>query len=211
MKVDRINTFRLGADDDEVEIENDPTELKGDIPDVVYHGTSTKDLESILIYGLYPSKGISKFQRGGIYHQEHSFFTSDFNTAVFYANNATLDKEHKRKQETYPIILKLKIPDKNLIFPDYDADVSTTSPRYFPNFGHKNVSKPISTMKSMGLSRETGKWSYKGRIPASHILEVYYYNEVNNVWIKTKPRSWRRVLKFGHLDRIAYKLGMEGG
>lgn len=100
-----------------------PAELKGDVPNIVYHGTTSVLLESILQYGLYPGQAPSRFEI--IQHLEHIFFTASFPEAAFYAFHAK--RVDKQKYENFPIIIELTIPDKNLLFPDYDADISTTS------------------------------------------------------------------------------------
>ena len=191
--------------DDYKEIEYSPDELKGDIPSIVFHGTLSHQLGSILKYGLDPDRGLSQFSKQGIFHPEHNFFTATFQEALYYAFNAKHQAKHK--WDAFPIILEIKIPDKNLVGPDYDYDFSTTTPRYFQRPQEPSSS---ATMKSMGLSREVGKWSYKGRIPANHIRWVYYYLPFEHKWKKSRPETWTKLLSNYDWETIAYKLGLQG-
>ena len=190
---------------DDKEIEYSPKKLLGGIPDVAFHGTNSNALEDILKFGLDPERGLSKFSSRNIFHTEHVFLSATFQEALYYAFNA--QRQDKRKSwGNFPIVIELVIPDKNLLYPDYDADVSTTSKRYFPKFQDDPYTK--SDMKSMGLSRETGKWSYKGRIPASHIKWVYYYKPFEHIWKKSRPETWQKILQNLGWDSIGHKLGL---
>ena len=185
---------------DDNEIDYSPQKLVGDIPSVVFHGTSTHVLKNILKYGLYPGKGTSNFSSRGIYHTEYIFFTATFQAAIFYALNAK-----RENSDNFPIVIEFQIPDKNLLYPDYDADISTTTKRHFPRLSDPPAK---STMKSMGLSRETGKWAYKGRIPASHIQWIYYYIPSQKKWKKSKPDTWRKLLDKYDWELIGWKLNL---
>jgi len=190
---------------DDKEIEYSPKKMLAGTPDVAFHGTNSNALKDILKFGLDPGRGPSKFATRKIFHPEHIFLTAVFQEALFYAFNA--QRQDKRQSwGNFPIVIELEIPDKNLLYPDYDADVSTTSKRYFPKFQDDPYTK--SDMKSMGLSREMGKWSYKGRIPASHIKWVYYYKPYGHVWKKSRPETWQKLLQNSDWETIGYKLGL---
>jgi hypothetical protein len=184
-----------------------PSQLVGGIPKIVYHGTNSIALKDILTYGLDPGRGTSKWSRNNIIHKSHIFFISEFEEAIFYAKNAVREDEEEGKYYNYPIIIELTIPDQSLIVPDFDADISTTSPEYYQGM---RTSEPTTktTMKSMGVSRETGRWGYKGRIPAKFIRWVYYYNDNQKKWHKSKPDVWRKLLDRYDWETIGYKLGM---
>jgi hypothetical protein len=190
--------------DDDKEIEYPTNKLVGGMPDVMFHGTNSHALGDIIRFGLDASRGSSKFASRGIHHPEHVFFTAVFQEAIYYAFNAK--REDKKKWNNYPIIVEFTIPDKALIHPDYDADISTTSNRYFPKF--QSQLKRASDMKSTGITRETGKWSYKGRIPASFIRWIYYYKPFEHKWYKSKPETWAKLLSKYEWETLGYKLGL---
>lgn len=194
----------LPHEDDDVEVEYPKNKLLGKVPDVAFHGTNSQVLSSILKYGLDASLGNSRFAKQGIHHDEHVFFTATFHEAKFYAFNA----KHQEKTHwgNYPIIIEFTIPDKALLYPDYDSDVSTTTARTFPKF--QKLTKATSDMKSTGLTRESGKWSYKGRIPASFIRWVYYYKPFEHKWYKSKPETWVKLLNNYDWETLGYKLGL---
>lgn len=189
---------------DDIETKIPVRKITGKIPSKVFHGTSTIHLKSILKYGLYPNEGESKFSKSGVYHYEHVFLAAMFNTATFYAMNAV--HEESKKHDNFPIVIELTVPDPDLLFPDYDADISTLEDPYY-NHPH-NVDNKTS-MKSMGVSRETGKWGYKGRIPSHFIKWVYYYNGYEKKWHRSRPEVWRKILNKYDFETISYKLGMD--
>jgi len=190
---------------DDKEIEYPPEKLLGGIPDVFFHGTNSNALKDILKFGLDPGRGPSRFASRNIFHNDHVFLSATFQEALYYAFNA--QRQDKRQSwSNFPIVIELEIPDKDLLYPDYDADVSTTSKRYFPKFQSDPITK--SSMKSMGISRETGKWSYKGRIPASHIRWVYYYKPFQHVWKKSRPETWTKLLMNADWEMIGHRLGL---
>jgi len=190
------------GNDDEIEKIYNKKQLKGEIPPTLFHGTNSKVLNSILKYGLDPGRGPSRFSDRDITHIEHIFFAATFEQSTYYAFNAT--EKEKNKWNVFPIIIELSVPDKNLIVPDFDADVSTTSSPYF-NLGHGPNPRKTS-MKAMGISRETGKWGYKGRIPAKFIKYIYYYKPLSKIWKKSKPDIWRKLLDKYDWETIGYKL-----
>lgn len=192
-------------DDDKI-VAHPVKKLIGGVPKVVFHGTNSHALKSILDYGLDAARGDSKFAKQGIVHDEHVFFTAVFEEALYYAFNAK--QQDNKKWNNYPIVVELTIPDPSLLDPDYDADVSTTSARVFPVF--QQNTKQTSDMKAMGLSRETGKWSYKGRIPTSFIRWIYYYKPFEHKWYRSKPETWTKLLSHYDWETLGYKLGLNG-
>jgi hypothetical protein len=205
LNVDKISRYFNTPENDDIEKTYPQSKLVGGIPSIAFHGTNTLALGNILKYGLDPGRGSSKFASQKIYHEEHIFFTAEFLEATHYAENAV--RNDKKGWENYPIVIELIIPDKNLITPDYDADISVTTPRYYEK--ERPVEPDIKTsMKSMGVSRETGKWGYKGRIPANFIKWVYYFNTFEKKWHKSRPDVWRKLLNNYDWEHIAYKLNM---
>ena len=196
--------YKTNSNDDIIDVDYPAKKLVGGIPEVVFHGTNSKELQSILTYGLDPGRGSSRWEKQNIFHEEHVFFTSTFQEATYYAENAV--RVEKRGGENFPIVLELTIPDTSLIDPDYDADTMTTQQRTYHQHPVDKFTK--SSMKSMGISRETGKWGYKGRIPAKFIKWVYYYNGFQKKWHKSRPDVWKKLLDRYDWETIGYKLGL---
>lgn len=207
LKAKKIAQYKSDYHGDDVTLSYRQKDLIGGIPKAGFHGTTTAHLEDILSVGLAPGKGESKWQKQGIYHNEHVFFAATFHDAAFYAHNAVHNSDHK--WNNWPVVLEFTIPDPAKVGSDYDADQLSTGPRQFDTQqdNHYNVDK--SDMKSMGLSREVGKWSYQGRIPAQFIKWVYYYNNHEKKWHKSTPATWRKLLAKTDWEMIGYRLGMD--
>lgn len=169
----------------------------------MFHGTASDQLRKILKFGLDPGRGPSRFAHRGIQHTEYIYFAATFQTCGFYAEHAVRISENP--YSNFPIIIEIEVPDPNLLVPDFDADMSTTEKPYYP-YGKR---REVSPMKSMGISRETGKWGYKGRIPARFIKWVYYFNTYQKKWHRSRPDVWRRLLFNYDWETISYKLGMD--
>ena len=141
-----------------------------------YHGTSLKYLEAISKTGIRPMDKNSNYDK--INHSDKIFFTSNKERALFHANTAAL------KTNSFPILLKFKIPDVNKIVIDYDlamdfygedADVSQ-------KLGYSNIKKYsggfqkdktiIKDSEKVNILNKMGVFGYLGRIPSSFIEEV---------------------------------------
>ena len=186
---------------DDTEDVFDKKKIKGEVPDKVFHGTSTAHLPDIFQNGLWPGKGDSKFEKQGITHETEIFFTADFNESKFYATNAVASVRG------FPAVLELNIPDKDLLKPDFDADMTSTKTRYYPQKPPEHINK--TDMKPMGISREQGKWGYSGRIPAKFIKWVYLYREYDKKWLKFRPVTIQNLLLNWGEDGF-YRYGIGG-
>jgi len=143
--------------------------IKGEIGDTAYHGTSSDYLEGIFKFGLVPGKKKTNFE--GISHPDAVFISTRMDKAVFHANHTA------NQTGGDPVIIELKIPDQNLLIPDYDVDVGagdTGCYDYICKVTREKAGK-YSKMKgdSFSLSKEFGIYGYKGRIP-SKFMESYY-------------------------------------
>ena len=183
--------------------------LKGEIPKIMFHGTSARELTSLLKYGLCPyglqpgnNDQRSNFSKKNIWHPSHVFVTATFEAAQYYDDNAT-----QKDNFSFPIIIELNLPDPNKLVPDFDADSTVGAKSYY---FHKVPSPTPTIMKAMGVSRETGKWGYKGRIPSSFFRWIHYYNPYHKKWHKSNPKVWKRLLDNYDLETISYKLGVYG-
>lgn len=149
-------------------------DILGRLPEIAYHGTATKYLQTILKTGLQPGQAESNY--GEIQHDNRVFLANKFDEAEYHSTH-TAEKTH-----TWPVVIAFKIPDPALIVPDYDADLYSTGPTY-PNFTGHQPSK-YSSVNPMKTSKHLGVFGYQGRIPAKFIEGVYL--RINKNWKKVR-------------------------
>jgi hypothetical protein len=141
-----------------------------------YHGTSIKYLERISKTGIRPMSRNSNYDR--INHIDKIFFTSNIEKAVFHANTASM------KTESFPIILKFKIPDVSKIVIDYDLaiDLYGEDNQTARELGYSNIKKGfggyhqdktiIEDSDKINIMTKLGIFGYTGRISPSFIESV---------------------------------------
>lgn len=158
-----INELPIGDDVEESYSSYAPQEMKGNLPSLLYHGTSLNNARQIARQGLSPKPHKSNFPNL-VRHQDKVFLTSDFQKATFHAWKAT-DNElggnqgfYSRNKSNFGIVFKFKIPDPSKLTSDFDA----------ANIAHKNNLKPFS------FSKELGWVGYKGTILPSFIEGIYF-------------------------------------
>lgn len=188
------------------------------LPDVMYHGTSTHALQRILRQGLRPGNPTN--WTGDNYHgtfDQHIFMTDSPIHARWHAADTA------RKKGGEAVVLKVKIPDKDKLTPDWDADSFSKSQK--KTFQKVNKSpNNRSTVGSWKTSKAFGRFGYKGRIPASHIeLEAWSPDagtgEENPEWQENYPGDkaiWElfaKYIKDGTFDDLAdaWQVAVEGG
>ena len=137
---------------------------RGKVADVMYHGTTSNYLENILKFGLVP--GESKTNYEGISHPNAVFFSSRIEEAQHHAVHTA------GKVGGDPVIVNLKVPDPDLLIPDYDVDMGAGDTGCFDYICHTLRSRQAGNLDtdSFSLSREVGVYGYKGRVPASAIF-----------------------------------------
>lgn len=160
----------------------DSTATHTTLPDVVYHGTSLDRVAGIVKTGLLKQQR-GNWESDGIYHHSDLVFvTTNKSEAVFHALRTTgLDN-------SFPVLLEIKIPDKNKLIVDYDVGVqlygsgSDNFNNYYDNnddFGGRGINPVVTNIPSKDKKREDALWKlysifgYKGRIPASFIVAYY--------------------------------------
>lgn len=148
-------------------------EMKGKMPDVAYHGTSTRYLDSILRKGLRPSEADSNYAKQGIHHPDLIFFSTRIGEAMHHAQHTALEKGGE------PIILAFKVKDKDQVIPDYDVETLTGKSSFYDFHNPESSSFGKAYNKKGGsLSREFGVYGYKGKILPMHFTTA---------WIANKP------------------------
>jgi hypothetical protein len=138
-------------------------------PEYVYHGTRFNYLKSILKLGISPSISKSNWEHSNIRHPDKVFFTNNEQAALFHAAHSSRDKMD------IPVIIRLKVPDQHKLIPDYDVNWTTKKPSdEYKKAGYIPVIHGAkSEMSPMRRSKEEGIFGYKGRIPATFIVEIY--------------------------------------
>lgn len=166
----KVLTSHLTGENEE-EKEYKKKELLGRLPDIMYHGTSSKYAIQILKNGLMPAASPSNYPNV-VHHEDEVFLTTKFAEAAYHA-------EHTVNFPTlgFEVVFGFQIPDKNKLVPDFDIDVSSSQTvwqsdleRYEARYDFYGKEDP---KKSMQLSRDFGIVGYSGRIPANFIRSIY--------------------------------------
>lgn len=148
-----------------------------------YHGTTVSAMRNILKKGLIGNtEGNWKFK-----FPDRIFLTNRIDYAIFHARSAAY------RNKSYPIVLKVKIPDKSLITYDYDVaraylkdeeDTENYAPHFNrPSYELKNIEDIKKNSPKTNFLKESGVFAYKGRIPPSFFLKMYYSSYyLDNDW-----------------------------
>ena len=143
--------------------------IKGEVADIMYHGTTSNYLPGLLRLGLVPGKKETNYE--GISHPSAVFFTSRFDEAQHHAAHTA------KKVGGDPVIVELKVPDPALLIPDYDVDMGAGDTGCYDyicqTLRDKQSSQSDVDANSFSLSREVGVYGYKGRVPAAAISGYY--------------------------------------
>jgi hypothetical protein len=200
-----VNTLKLTSvsyedDLDGTSAKVGKSKIIGEIPNVAYHGTSTKYISNIFKIGLRPNVSPSNYD--DINHEGLIFFSTRFGEAFHHALTTST------KTKSKPIVIELTIPDKNLIIPDYDIDTQSGMTNYdnisqnlrdrqrkYTKFGSDN---------SFAMSKEHGVYGYNGSIHPNFIKNVYYSdnNETQSIkeMRKFTVKQFKRMIDLGYLD-----------
>lgn len=203
-----VNQSHMGYAGDENEIETYRHELQGRIPDIVYHGTNTRFMREILSKGLGPNENANWPRVGKFY--DRVFLTARQEYAQFHAMRSA-------KKGGTPIIIATRIPNRDLIVPDFDI----AGTYYGAGHERTNAAGYTDTMRSSGhyahvgpslsdinkhsaktdFTRETGVFAYKGRIPSSFFEyfivpgDSFEDNVINDHAVRVAPADIRRALE----------------
>ena len=134
LNINYVNGQRLSGDED-VEVEHHSSEMTGDHADEMWHGTNTGAMKDILTVGLVPGRGTPNWENVGQF-RDVVFLSEDFYNAKFHA-----ERQASNAGNIEPVVLKFKIPDKNLIVPDYDMEVTMgNNPEVADELGYSGAS-----------------------------------------------------------------------
>jgi hypothetical protein len=152
-----------------------------------YHGTDYSTLDRISKLGLMANPSRSNFKHFNISHKDKVFITLNKEKAYFHAMTSA------RNNDSFPVILKMRIPDPDKLVMDYDvaieifgSDHKETIRLGYSEIGDKKAnsyktianSNQIQNMlkRSKGkvgdLNTALGVFGYVGRIPAKFIEKV---------------------------------------
>lgn len=150
--------------------------IEGSIPDYAYHGTYSNYLLDIIRLGIRPNRSESNWLDTGIIHDDKIFFTTKFGTASFHASRAEIDTHG------LPVVIRFKIPDKELVIPDFDIDMDSDTTKTKTDGSHydylnKFRNSPTSEWSAERSSQEQGIYGYRGPVMPKFIQEVYILTE----------------------------------
>lgn len=163
-------------------------QMKGDWPDIAFHGTTSSYIGNILSKGLKADESDSNWPKM-VTHHDKVFLTAKLEEAKHHAVGVASGYRNKDSKGA-PVVIAVKIPDKNLIVPDYDVDAMASRSNYKHNF------KPyeLFSVDSMKASKHAGIFGYRGRIPASHIEYFLLWNKEKEKWIRKNPKQLKASL-----------------
>lgn len=184
-QLDLNTVYSSGTDyegeEDDWEIFRD--NLLGKIPDRLWHGSNTKWARNILSKGIMPTEfsnwtGLGPNKNEQIKTPGVIFLAADKRYATFHA------KRSAANSRSLPVLFLVKIPDPNKIEFDYDVahdvyskghpDLKGTSYQYL--LKDKEFAGTVDQIRKRqqgtNLNTQIGIFGYKGRIPATHIINV---------------------------------------
>lgn len=177
--LDGVVLTRYNEQDYEVEEEIPRHQMVGNIPDVVYHGTTTRHIRKILRTGIAPNDNENWSKVGKF--RDLVFFASDPHTAIFHANSQADGNHH------VPVLIATRLPDRARIVADYDVSATFYGPDHEESeragyddtidrihgdrsFHRDRIEAVRKHSPKTDFTREIGIFGYRGRVPASHFV-----------------------------------------
>jgi hypothetical protein len=138
-----------------------------------FHGTTTKDLESIQKIGIIPpsktDKEILKWDEFyGDDSQDKTYWSIDFGRAKYYADHA-VESYKKIGVKTKPIVIEVDNLPMSMTTADDDFQSNMSMIQLLAVMQHGELDK-TSAIQSM---RMTSQFAVKGRVPASQITKIH--------------------------------------
>lgn len=139
-----------------------------------FHGTTTRDLQSIKRIGIVPPSKIDhEFLKWDAFYAGDSpdnvYLSTDFSRAKYYAEHAA--GVYKRAGiKTTPVVIQIDdLPIDNVVA---DDDFKTNM-SMMQLIAVMRTGKPINPNSYMQSIRTTSQFGYKGRIPASRFTKIH--------------------------------------
>lgn len=170
----------------------DSKEMTGQLPRVLFHGTTAKRALNIIRTGLRPGLGNNYKE---IEHENIVFGTTHLDMAIHHAHNAfnlhqkfdnpseQPDSYAMLEYDDFPVVIEFRVPDPNLLVPDYDVAAQTmgASPDS-TRLGYTGMNQSFNRHLNPEIPqrnpegrvwKSTGKFGYAGRVPPSHIIGIH--------------------------------------
>ncbi|NHJ86441.1 MAG: hypothetical protein FK734_13335 [Asgard group archaeon] len=171
-------------------------QITGDLPEFLFHGTTSQYAGQIVRFGLMPDQTNSNYPGHGphesITHEEYVFLTEDLNSASYHAMNAV------EINGGFPVIFRFKIPDPNLLVQDYDIEImsnESSNDVYVNTYkAPRDEYQPKIQESPFGFSKKVGLFGYHGRIPSNFIIDILIQqNENDKLESDYSDESWTSV------------------
>lgn len=204
--------------DDSRSVEVDRFDVIGDIPEIVYHGTAGGYLRGILSTGLRGDTDETNWREVGKLEGK-VFLTVSPQNAEFHARNAS------ENTQTPPVVLGVRIPDRNKIVPDFDIlrifdDPSSdrTDKHGYTDAAYaiKNRSydrdrreKLADYAAKTNFTRDMGIMAYEGRIPPKFIVSISIPTSTD--YFKSEWHTFEGKNRFTDAAKAIYNLEELGG
>jgi len=145
---------------------------------VIYHGTSSDNLPTILKYGLQPKPS----KHWDVSHQSHVFVAATFDEAAGHAKNAAMHRKIKEDVHLKPVVIGFKVADKAKLDADYDVHLGATHDKNRPDpfQTEADTTQNWFSTDAAKASKHVGTFSHLGRIAPQHIVSVHV--QENNQW-----------------------------
>ena len=200
----KLSSASYVEDLDSTETKISKKKMDAKIPDIAYHGTSSKYLDKIARFGLRAGEAESNYAKQGIEHPDLVFFATRIGEAMHHATHTA------NQVGGVSIILEFTIPDKDQIIADYDVEKLTDNPTHYVGVGRDKppyAYSPKSFQQDPDkLSRMFGVYGYKGNIKPIFIKNVYVSSkpadETYSIkdFKKMKPKTLLRQIDMGYFD-----------
>jgi lysozyme family protein len=202
------------------------SEITGQMPKYLYHGTTSENAFGILRFGLAPDRADTNYpSKGGnppIEHYDKVFLTEDIQNAEYHAFNAVTrdiqpgmpgQYDVNNQGRGFPVIFQFQIPDPNLLIADLDVEhMSDTPTGHYDYVPERREHDPQIKESPEQFSKQVGLLGYKGRIPANFITDImvwigdtektYGFDEDN--WQRVEAEQLERALEWGDIQGIYY-------
>lgn len=208
-------------------------QVKGDIPRLLYHGTTSEHAGKILRFGLQP--GESETNYPDIHHYDTVFLAEDIAKAAYHAQNAvSRDLEvgysgpysyTRGRTRGFPVVFQFEIPDPNLLVPDYDVENRSAQPSgtyegvYIPQpsrvyegvYTSPQIRKLVKE-SPFDLSKKVGIFGYRGRIPANFIRRIMIETTESeggmffqDHWTEITPAQLQQAVEYGDVSMAFFE------
>lgn len=202
---------------EEVYREHSDWQITGELPEYMFHGTTSQHAIRILRFGLQPGESTTNYPgrgpHGNISHDDVIFLAEDVDTAAHHATHTT----QQGFPDIFPVIFRFKVPDQSLLVSDYDVEIMYDE-SFEGNIYNNTYKAPQDEFDAsikeepFDFSKKVGVMGYRGRIPANFIVDIMirpeggeYYNYSGEEWISVTADQLQQALEFEDATMYAYE------